>query len=470
MLFNDLPFWYFFPAFFVLYWATRGTARLWVSALGSYLFYGWWDVRFLPLIAALTAINYWCGLALAKPDRTERFQKRVVTLSVVCSLGILGFFKYFNFFVNSAVEGLRLAGLGVEPSTLQIILPVGISFYTFQTMSYTIDLYRGHIEVERSWLRFGVFVAFFPQLVAGPIVRASSMLPQLKSDRTVTADDLRIGVNRILWGMVLKVVVADNLASVSDRAFTHPELHTASFLAIGVLFYTFQIYGDFAGYSLMARGFARTLGFEFEQNFNRPYFASSLSDFWRRWHISLSSWLRDYLYIPLGGNRAGPRRTLVNLMLTMLLGGLWHGAAWTFVAWGAVHGGGLVAQRWIAGWAGWLRGRARTTVGWGLTLATVVLGWIMFRAQSFADGWAVISKLATLDGLGASGIPSKFLVVKGVLLIAALVVAEATTFRFDYRGISERSLARTFVFWWVCMVAIAFAGMFEGSAFIYFQF
>ena len=288
----------------------------------------------MALIGLLTGLNFYFGHQIAKTDIDPKLRKRVLLLSVTSSLGILAIFKYANFFIESLTDFFFAVGITLSSTTIDIILPVGISFYTFQTMSYTIDLYRGQIEVERDWLRFAVFVSFFPQLVAGPIVRAKTFLPQLRQDVTIELTDLREGLNQVLWGLILKVVVADNLSTVADLAFSNPEHHSALFLWIGVSFYTFQIYGDFAGYSLMAIGFARLLGFRFERNFDRPYFAKSFSEFWTRWHISLSSWLRDYLYIPLGGNRNGTVKTQVNLMLTMLLGGLWHGAAWTFVFWG----------------------------------------------------------------------------------------------------------------------------------------
>lgn len=274
-------------------------------------------------------------------------RKRWVVISIVTSLVTLGFFKYANFMIDSASALLNALGLPAGHGTLEILLPIGISFYTFQAMSYTIDLYRREIEVERSLLRFATFKAFFPQLVAGPIVRAADFLPQLQKDQPFNWRRFLEGCCLVAWGMVMKVVVADSLALVVDSRFFAPQAMTALSLIIGVVFYAFQIYGDFAGYSLMAIGFARMLGFDFNQNFDRPYFSTSFSEFWRRWHISLSTWLRDYLYIPLGGNRKGAVRTNTNLLTTMLLGGLWHGAAWNFVIWGGLHGFYLCVQRWL---------------------------------------------------------------------------------------------------------------------------
>jgi alginate O-acetyltransferase complex protein AlgI len=309
MLFNSFVFWVFFGVFWIGYWALHGNRRNAWSLVASYVFYGWWDWRFLGLIIFLTILNYWFGLEIAKDQAGERTRHRWIVASVTASLAILGFFKYFNFFVASARSSLIALGLTPAQGTLEIILPIGISFYTFQAMSYTIDLYRREIEVERSFIRFATFMAFFPQLVAGPIVRASDFLPQLRRDAQFSWSALVEGACMVAWGMVLKVVVADSLAPVVDARFFAPEAMSSLSLLIGVVSYTFQIYGDFAGYSLMAIGFARSMGYVFHRNFDRPYFASSFSEFWKRWHISLSSWLRDYLYIPLGGNRMGPFRT-----------------------------------------------------------------------------------------------------------------------------------------------------------------
>ncbi len=471
MLFNSLTFWIFFPIFFALYFATKGSARLWVCLLASYLFYGWWDWRFLGLIGALTGINYWCGLKIASAEAGGGWRRHYVRFSVVCSLGILGFFKYFNFFVDSFAGVASALGLSFNAGTMAIILPVGISFYTFQTMSYTIDLYRREVEVERSFLKFAVFVSFFPQLVAGPIVRAREFLPQLQSDRVVEWMDLQRGINMVLWGLVLKVVMADNLAVVADIAFADPGSKNGLFLLVGVVFYSFQIYGDFAGYSLMAIGFARMLGFTFNINFNRPYLATSFSDFWKRWHISLSSWLRDYLYIPLGGNRKGPRRTQINLMLTMLLGGLWHGAAWTFVVWGGLHGLFLVLQRVVQSvFKQRLPALVSSLAGWVLVLLGVGLTWIFFRAQSFADAFDILHKLSELSAYSFSQVTQKFLVVKGAALIALVFVVELLTLKLDYSRLASRLPVLNLAFATACLILIAFAGMFGGSAFIYFQF
>jgi alginate O-acetyltransferase complex protein AlgI len=471
MVFNSLTFWIFFPIFFGVYFALRGAGRMWFCLLGSYLFYGWWDWRFLALIGLLTGINYWCGLKIVDSVAGSGWRKHYVIFSVVCSLVILGFFKYFNFFVDSFTGISALMGLQFNLGTMAIILPVGISFYTFQTMSYTIDLYRREVGVERSLLKFAVFVSFFPQLVAGPIVRAKEFLPQLQTDRRVNFGDFRIGLNQVLWGLVLKVVMADNLAIIVDLAFREPEARSGIFLLVGVLFYAFQIYGDFAGYSLIAIGLARMLGFHFNINFDRPYFATSFSDFWQRWHISLSSWLRDYLYIPLGGNRKGRGRTQINLMLTMLLGGLWHGAAWSFVIWGGLHGLYLIVQRALTGFAGQFRRSICLSVLQGLCVFTCVcLAWVFFRAQSFADGVEIIGRIFTFQDYDPATILRKFYFVKGVLIILMVFVIEALSFRVNFSELSQRHLSANILFSVFCLVLISFLGIFGGSAFIYFQF
>jgi len=471
VLFNGLAFWIFFPIFFALYFATSGKARLLICLVGSYIFYGWWDWRFLGLIALLTGINYWCGLKISASKEQGRSGKFYVQFSVICSLAILGFFKYFNFFLDSLTGLTNSVGLSFHLGTMAIVLPVGISFYTFQTMSYTIDLYWKNVAVERSLLKFAVFVSFFPQLVAGPIVRAREFLPQLQSDRVVDWDDLRAGINMILWGLVLKVVMADNLAVTVDRAFIEPASVSGLYLLIGTIFYAFQIYGDFAGYSLVAIGLARMLGFRFSRNFNRPYFATSFSDFWRRWHISLSTWLRDYLYIPLGGNRNGYARTQINLMITMLLGGLWHGAAWTFVVWGGLHGCFLVMQRWFDHfWRVRLPGFLEKFLAWGIVMVGVLAAWVFFRASSASDAFLILEKIVSLDRFEFSTILRRFFFLKGLIIIVVIFLIEGLSFQIDYGGIARRYTWTNPVFAVLCLLSLSLIGMYGGNAFIYFQF
>ena len=346
MVFNSVAFLVFIGCFFPIYFLLKGNARLLFTLIASYVFYGWWDYRFLILIALSTCIDFYLSVLINNQEDPKR-RKAVLAMSIFVNLAFLGFFKYFNFFIDSANDLLGLTGYGSGLTPMHIILPVGISFYTFQSMSYTIDVYRRAIRPEPSLLKFATFIGFFPQLVAGPIVRAVDFLPQLQKDHKFNWSNFQVGLAQVLVGFGKKIVIADSLAPFVDGVFAFPGSYTSLVLIIGVVFYSFQIYCDFSGYSDIAIGIARMLGFTFPMNFNLPYFSRSFSEFWERWHISLSSWLRDYLYIPLGGNRGGKFNMYRNLMLTMLLGGLWHGANYTFIVWGLLHGFYLVVQRLI---------------------------------------------------------------------------------------------------------------------------
>jgi D-alanyl-lipoteichoic acid acyltransferase DltB (MBOAT superfamily) len=390
MLFNTTVFLQFFAAFLLLYWMCRGSllARNVLIVISSYLFYGWWqpvpgewDLRFLFLLFASSTFDFCVGLGLQKLDDRPHARRLFLLGSVLVNLGILGFFKYCNFFIESFVAVSHRLGLDIGTRTFEIILPVGISFYTFQSMSYAIDVYRRHLPATRNYLNFLAFVSFFPQLVAGPIERASHLLPQFERTRVINRSMLEEGFWLLVWGMFKKVVLADNLAPMVDMVFNHSNSSgPVTFLA--TIAFGLQIYCDFSGYSDIARGLARVLGFDIMWNFQLPYTAGNLREFWRRWHISLSTWLRDYLYISLGGNRQGPARTYFNLLATMLLGGLWHGAAWNFVLWGLWHGGGLAVHRFVAGNASPSAHGSRKLTSWIGTMAFVFYGWLLFRARS----------------------------------------------------------------------------------------
>ena len=473
MTFNSLVFLLFAPLTILAYFSTRGRLRLYVCLVSSYLFYGWWDWRFLSLIAFSTVTDYFIGLWL-DGNRTQRRRKLLLLTSCVLNLGLLGVFKYFNFFAGSLASFLTSAGLNWDFRSLNIILPVGISFYSFQTLSYTIDRYRRDIPAEPDFVRFAVFVAFFPQLVAGPIVRAADFLPQLRRDHPFRWESFASGLGLILWGYFMKVGVADSLASSVDVRFSNPASHTSLSMQLGVFFYAFQIYCDFAGYSSIAIGLARIMGIDFGRNFNRPYFSASFSEFWTRWHISLSSWLRDYLYIPLGGNRKGTAATYRNLTLTMLLGGLWHGASWTFVIWGALHGLYLVAQRLVTPL--WRPVSARLPL-WAsrlvlipLVFSLTCLGWVFFRAQSFDAALGVISKMLAFDNMTFSAVPHQFQVVKGLFLIAMLLLLEAISLRVKVEEFCTRRPILAAVAGSGLLTAISIFGTFDANAFIYFQF
>ncbi|MEL6635946.1 MAG: MBOAT family O-acyltransferase [Bacteroidota bacterium] len=522
MIFNSLAFFVFLGIFLPLYFSLRGRWRLVLCLVASYFFYGWWDWRFLSLILTSTLIDYAVGLRISQTQDPVR-RKQLLTLSMVANLGFLAFFKYFNFFIESFRE--LLLSLGVEPSfnTLHIILPVGISFYTFQSMSYTIDVYFKKIEIERDFLRFATFISFFPQLVAGPIVRASDFLPQFKNDREFSWDRLVAGSGQMLWGFYKKVVVADSLAPFVDQCFAAPGGFSSLHLLIGVIFYSFQIYCDFSGYSDIAIGLARVMGFDFPDNFRTPYFSRNFSEFWTRWHISLSSWLRDYLYIPLGGNRGGslgsrlftmlsllgsvaltgwwwllpiyavvvaatvywmrgkPENevhlyTYLNLMITMLLGGLWHGASWAFVFWGFLHGSYLVVQRLLGPLWGklldalyipnWLQAAFDIALVYSLTC----LAWIYFRAPDFDIANQVITGIASLENFTPGSIVNKFWVAKGFLVIGILVLVDWTNLRFTYYRVLLRQPVFRVLSFAALLWLIAFFGTFGSNSFIYFQF
>jgi len=369
----------------------------------SWFFYGWWDVRFVALLAGSTLVNQLLARRIAGSE-SERVRKRAIVAAVVANLGILGFFKYYGFFVGSAEHLLVGLGLRVQLPLLQIVLPVGISFFTFQALSYVIDVHRRKIQPS-SMLDFGVYLAFFPQLVAGPIVRASEFLPQLAAPRDPQAVDGARGFRLIAGGLFKKLVIADTLATqLVDRVFATPGDFSSLEILVAVYGYAVQIYCDFSAYSDIAIGCALLMGFRFPDNFDSPYIARSLQDFWRRWHMTLSRWLRDYLYIPLGGNRDGRGRTYRNLMLTMLLGGLWHGASWMFVIWGGLHGGWLAAERWLAerrearGAAPQEAGVLRRLVQRVVIFHFVCLTWIFFRSESMTVVGEILARLGTAWG------------------------------------------------------------------------
>jgi D-alanyl-lipoteichoic acid acyltransferase DltB (MBOAT superfamily) len=339
MLFNSIDFAIFLPIVFMLYWFVANKYLKLQNLLivaASYLFYGWWDWRFLSLIIFSTVVDYSVGLGLAKAeDKTKR--KALLWTSIIVNLGFLGFFKYYNFFLDNFITAFSFFGTEIKSSSLNIILPVGISFYTFQTLSYSIDVYKRKLEPTRDFIAFSAFVSFFPQLVAGPIERATHLLPQFYAKRTFQYSKAVDGMRQILWGLFKKIVIADNCSKYANLIFNNSADYTGSTLVLGVLFFTFQIYGDFSGYSDIAIGTARLFGFNLMRNFAFPYFSRDIAEFWRRWHISLSTWFRDYLYIPLGGSRGGTWMKVRNTFIIFIVSGFWHGANWTFIVWGALN-------------------------------------------------------------------------------------------------------------------------------------
>ena len=472
MVFNSLVFLVFFAVTYGLYRALPWRGQNILLLISSYVFYGWWDWRFAFLLAATSFFSWGSGLVIHECRRkgNERGAWWASALNLILNLGILGFFKYYNFFAESLVSLVGTTGLGLELRLLNVVLPVGISFYTFQALSYTIDVYRGNLEPTKDWVNFFAFVAFFPQLVAGPIERASHLLPQIERERTVTREMVRSGLWLVIWGLFKKVVVADNLALLVDANFAAEGATGAMGLA-SVYAFAFQIYCDFSGYSDMARGLARMMGIELMENFRLPYFALNPKDFWARWHISLSTWLKDYLYIPLGGNRKGPRRQILNLFLTMLLGGLWHGAAWTFVAWGAIHGALLsVYHVWARGHL--VKGAADSGRWvWArriLMFHLVCLCWIFFRAEGFGDAWAVLSGIFTNWSwdLRAANILTAL-----VLLCWPLWAVQAFQLRTGEREVvPQLSVVPRAALYLVMALMFVWLGNAGGGAFIYFQF
>lgn len=386
MLFNSYTFWIFFGLVALVYRFLEHRWRNRFLLVASYFFYGFWDWRFLALIAFSTLVDFFAAQQIADAKGASPRRKAWLMVSVFVNLGLLGVFKYLGFFVSEFNSLLTTIGVGSTLPGIELILPVGISFYTFQTLSYTIDVYRNQTRPARDILDFALYVSFFPQLVAGPIERSSHLLPQVVNPRKPLDEErFRVGLYYVINGLFRKIVIADNMALIANHTFAQPaaELNAWQIL-LGVYAFAFQIYGDFSGYSSIAQGVAKWLGFDLMDNFRHPYFAKSPQEFWQRWHISLSSWLRDYLYIPLGGNRGGPFATYRNLILTMLLGGLWHGAAWTFVIWGGIHGTWLAIHRRFAGKRSDLLngGKILSIIKIFITFHLVCLCWLFFRADS----------------------------------------------------------------------------------------
>src|SRR3954467_14074546 len=398
MLFNTFHFAYFFALLLPLYWVLPHRPQNYLLLAASYYFYACWDPRFLSLLVLSTAMDFACGLAVDRIEAPRR-RKLFVALSMALNLGMLGYFKYYNFFAESLQAALARGGITVPLSHLNVVLPIGISFYTFQSMSYVIDVYRRDIKPTRNFVQFAAFVSFFPHLVAGPIMRPTTLLPPIEKPRRFDLHQLYQGAYLIFWGLTKKVVVADNLALIVNDLFGKWETIDGGLALLAIYAFAFQIYCDFSGYTDAARGIAKCLGFELALNFNLPYFATSPKDFWARWHISLSTWLRDYLYIPLGGNRGGQLRLYRNLMLTMIIGGLWHGNRWTYVIWGFYQGVLLVGHRLAEPWLARVRRadpveqRCWKLVRIAVTFHLVCLGWLIFRAESMAQVMGMLSAI-----------------------------------------------------------------------------
>jgi alginate O-acetyltransferase complex protein AlgI len=467
MLFHTFAFLLFFAAVFTVYWSLREHRHrmLWLLVASAY-FYASWNPWLITLIAFSASVDYAVALVLERV-RTPGKRRALLLLSVGTNLGLLAFFKYVNFFLDTLAGVQGLLGLPCGRRVLDVVLPLGISFYTFETISYIVDVYKGRTRAVRSLLDYALYILFFPHLVAGPIVRPRDFLPQLRRRKRFNWDRLQLGLQLVLVGLFKKAVLADHLAAVIDPVFARPAGYGSAAVWLAVLGYAAQIYCDFSGYSDMAVGLAHTLGFHLPANFHLPYLAANVSEFWRRWHTSLSSWLRDYLFIPLGGSRGGEWRTARNLLITMLLGGLWHGARWTFVAWGLYHGVLLVLHRAVAR----LRGRGAPRLrplAVAATFLAVSVGWVFFRAQTFADAGAILGRLAA----PAAG---RELTAAGAFTVAAilalLLACHLAAGFVDLRKLTPRLPAPA--------LGAALAGLLlltlvllpeDGRAFIYFQF
>ena len=482
MLFNSLEFLLFFPLVFLLYFNLPARARWGLLLVASYIFYASWNPFYTGLIVFSTLVDYFAAIKLEQA-KTKRARKGFLLLSLCSNLGLLGFFKYYAFFSGETNRLLEWLGLGAALPYFNLLLPVGISFYTFQTMSYSIDVYRGKREAERHLGYFALYVTFFPQLVAGPIERSTRLLPQLRSLESChfEYDRVRSGMQLAFWGMFKKIVVADWLAEYVDTVYATPEVYGGVPCILATYFFAFQIYYDFSAYSDIARGCARIFGIELMVNFRTPYHSRSIKEFWQRWHISLSTWFRDYVYFPLGGNRRGFGRTAFNLLVVFLVSGVWHGANWTFLIWGGIHGaliiGYIATQRpreklfaALRMAPGSLLGRVVATA---ITFHVVLISWVFFRAESLSDAVLVLGKFTQVlplsigDGQISAGMGrGQFL-----FLFAAIGLVSV----LEFRGVifklfkSESTAVRWVTYVALCALLLA-AGHFEPSQFLYFQF
>ena len=468
MIFNSLAFLVFFPAVTLIYFLLPSLRwRNMFLLIASYYFYMNWKPEYALLLFTSTFITYLASLGI---ERYERHKKLWVTLSAVSNLSILFFFKYYNWLGANITAGLQSAGLAIEIPHLDILLPVGISFYTFQALGYTIDAYRKDVKVERNFFRYALFVSFFPQLVAGPIERSTNLLQQFYDKRSFDYANFMPGLNLMLWGYFMKLVVADRCALYVDAVFNNPAHHNGgSFLLASILF-TFQIYGDFAGYTYIAIGAARIMGFKLHDNFRRPYFATTITEFWHRWHISLSTCFRDYVYIPMGGSRKGNAKTYRNILLTFLLSGIWHGANWTFVLWGTLHGLIQCIERAFKWPKQQFAGLSRVA-HYGLTMSIVVLAWLLFRADSIQAAWWALTQIFTNMAMPFVGFnnPTEWaLVLLGVSILMVKEIIDERGINFHLSQSKSWLVRHTYALG--MMFVILLCGVLEGGQFIYFQF
>jgi len=483
MLFNSIDFAIFLPIVFILYWFVFKGSIKYQNALilvVSYIFYGWWDWRFLSLILFSTLVDFLIGLKMKNEERLE-IRKIFLWISILVNLGLLGFFKYYNFFLDNFIAAFSFFGAEIQANTLNIILPVGISFYTFQTLSYTIDVYKRKLEPAKDFIAFSAFVSFFPQLVAGPIERATHLLPQFYKKRTFDYSKAVDGMRQILWGLFKKIVIADNCAEYANQIFNNSVDLNGSTLVLGALFFTFQIYGDFSGYSDIAIGTSRLFGFDLMRNFNFPYFSRDIAEFWRRWHISLSTWFRDYLYIPLGGSRGGTWMKVRNTFIIFIVSGFWHGANWTFIVWGTLNALYFLPLLLTKNNRNNLENVAQGNLLPNLkellmmlaTFGLTVFAWIFFRANDIGHAIDYVSQIFSNSLISIPkfhGMKSALIVM---ILIALFVVIEWLGREGQYAIAHVGQRWNRLLRWSFYALIIFLIGMFMPSVespFIYFQF
>lgn len=482
MLFNSIDFAIFLPIVFILYWFVFNKKLKAQNALVfivSYIFYGWWDWRFLSLILFSTVIDYSVGIALARSELPKK-RKWLLWISIFFNLGFLGVFKYYNFFLDNFKTAFSFFGSEIQGYTLEIILPVGISFYTFQTLSYTIDVYKKKLVPTKDFIAFGAFVSFFPQLVAGPIERATHLLPQFYKKRIFDYALAVSGLRQIIWGLFKKIVIADNAAQVVTHIFSSSDVYNGSSLLLGALFFAFQIYGDFSGYSDIAIGTSRLFGFDLMKNFAFPYFSRDIAEFWRRWHISLSTWFRDYLYIPLGGSRGGLSMKIKNTFIIFIVSGFWHGANWTFIVWGALNAlyflpvmllkKNRINTNVIA--EGKVVPTVKEGINMGITFGLTLIAWVFFRADNIGHAWAYLTKMLSPSLFEIPNYPEVKHVVMTLAMIVLFVIVEwfgrADEFALEKFGLKWHKTIRLSMYYSIVAAILLFMG--EEQAFIYFQF
>lgn len=482
MLFNSIDFAIFLPIVFLLYWFVVNKNLKHQNILilvASYVFYGWWDWRFLSLILFSTIVDYSIGISLSKQENQTK-RKILLWTSILVNVGFLGFFKYYNFFLDNFVTAYSFFGHPMSASSLNIILPVGISFYTFQTLSYTIDVYNRKLEPTKDFVVFAAFVSFFPQLVAGPIERAKHLLPQFYVKRTFEYSKAIDGLRQILWGLFKKIVIADNCAKFVSLIFDNSTEYSGSTLVLGLVLFTFQVYCDFSGYSDIAIGTSRLFGFNLMQNFNFPYFSRDFAEFWRRWHISLSTWFRDYLYIPLGGSRGGVGMKIRNTFVIFIVSGFWHGANWTFIAWGALNAiyflpiflskkhkdtSGVVAQ-----------GKIFPTLGelWGMiqVFSLTAFSLIFFRSKDMSHAWQYMSNIFSSSLFSIPHFPGMKQALTTIILLIIFNIVEwfgrENQYAIEKIGFSWKPSMRYALYSTIIIVILWFGG--KEQSFIYFQF